>query len=386
MPRIFEKVPRAEIFRATGVQFMEINTLYQLAAVSERNPEILEAADKFLMIPDFLNWCLCGEQSGEFTNATTTQCFGATERTWCSGLLEKVGIPAKIFPTVADPGTQLGTLRPAVAARTGFERVQIIAPATHDTGSAVAAVPAHGNKRPNWAYISSGTWSLMGVEVREPVLTPRALELNFTNEGGVDGTYRLLKNIMGLWLVQQCRRSFAARQVDLDYFELTALAEQSAPFQSLIDPDDARFLSPPDMPETIREFCRETNQPVPKSEGALIRCVLESLALKYNAVLGSLEELTGERIEVIHIVGGGSRNGFLDQLTANACQRPIIAGPVEATVLGNVLIQARTAGEIGSLEEMRQCVAASTQIARFNPDHNQGAWPEARARFQTLLR
>jgi rhamnulokinase len=385
MPRTFQKVPREQIFQSTGVQFMEINTLYQLVALSERNPEVLAAADRFLMIPDFLNWCLSGERTGEFTNATTTQCFGAVERTWCSALLDKLGIPKTIFPEVVKPGQQLGALQSAVAQRTGLGRVRVIAPATHDTGSAVAAVPAKAGARPNWAYISSGTWSLMGVEVRQPVLTSRALELNFTNEGGVDGTYRLLKNIMGLWLVQQCRRSFASHQVDLDYFELTALAEQAEPFRSLIDPDDARFLSPPDMPAAIQEFCRETNQPIPNSEGALIRCVLESLALKYNAVLGWLEELTGERIETIHIVGGGSRNGFLDQLTANACQRPIIAGPVEATVLGNVLMQARAAGDIASLEQMRQCVADSTQIARFKPEPDQGRWAEARSRFDQLL-
>jgi len=384
MPRVFQKVSREAIFGATGVQFMEINTLYQLADLAERQPELLAAAHRFLMIPDFLNWCLCGEQVGEFTNATTTQFFDATNRAWCLDMLAKLGVPRGIFPNVVTPGTRLGPLQTAVADRTQLGPVEVIAPATHDTGSAVAAVPAKSGARINWAYISSGTWSLMGVEVPAPVLTARALELNFTNEGGVDGTYRLLKNIMGLWLVQQCRRSFVARQIDLSYAELTSLAEQAAPFRSLIDPDDARFLSPPDMPAAIQEFCRETNQPVPDSEGALIRCVLESLALKYAAVLASLEELTGGRIEVIHIVGGGSKNGFLNRLTASACARPVIAGPVEATVLGNVLLQARAAGAITSLGELRAVVAASSQMARFEPEADRAAWPEARARFTQL--
>jgi rhamnulokinase len=385
MPKVFEKVPREQIFAATGVQFMEINTLYQLVALAERSPEILETARHFLMIPDFLNWCLSGETTGELSNASTTQCFGATQRHWCFELIKKLGLPSGIFPNVIEPGARLGTVQRAVSARTGVQNVKVIAPATHDTGSAVAAVPAKYSARPDWAYISSGTWSLMGVEVREPVLTPRALELNFTNERGVYGTFRLLKNIMGLWLVQQCRASFVAR-VDVSYAELTALAEQAEPFRSLIDPDDARFLNPPDMPTAIRDFCRETNQPIPESEGAIIRCSLESLALKYNQVLHSLEELTGVPVEIIHIVGGGSRNGLLDQLTANACRRPVLAGPVEATVLGNVLMQVRASGEIGSLEEMRTIVANSTQTARFAPEPDQnGAWEKARDRFKKLV-
>ena len=385
MTKVFEKVPRERIFSATGVQFMEINTLYQLVAIAEQSPEILDTARHFLMIPDFLNWCLCGETVGELTNASTTQCFEATQRSWCFGMIEKLGLPPRIFPDVIEPGAKLGAVQKAVSTRTGIQSVKVIAPATHDTASAVAAVPARCSTRPDWAYISSGTWSLMGVEVREPVLTRRALELNFTNERGVDGTFRLLKNIMGLWLVQQCRASFV-RRVDVSYAELSALAEQAEPFHSLIDPDDARFLNPPDMPAAIRDFCRETDQPIPQSEGAIIRCALESLALKYNQVLHCLEELTGVPIEIIHIVGGGSRNGLLDQLTANACRRPVLAGPVEATVLGNLLMQVRASGEIASLEDMRKIVATSTQTARFAPEHDQdGVWDKARERFRKLI-
>jgi rhamnulokinase len=365
----FKRFPRSEIFAHSGAQFLEINTLFQLIAHQRDHPEIIAAADCFLMIPDFINWCLTGERAVEFTNATTTQFCHPATRSWAAVLLTALDLPQRIFPPIVEPGTALGTYR----------GVDVVAPATHDTGSAVAGVPTRRTGRADWAYISSGTWSLLGVEVPQAVLTAEVLARNLTNEGGIDGTYRLLKNIMGLWLVQQCRRAFAAAGKDHDYAGLVRLAEAAPPFRSLIDPDDARFLNPPDMPAAIRDFCRETGQPVPDSEGAIVRCCLESLALMYAKVIGWIEELTGTRIEVIHIVGGGSRNALLNQFTADASGRTVFAGPVEATVFGNVLVQARARGEVASLDEMRSVVRACGGVTQFDP-RNEAAWAEPRER------
>jgi rhamnulokinase len=288
-----------------------------------------------------------------------------------------------MFGEVVPTGTPLGTLRGSVAARTGLGRIEVVAPATHDTGSAVAAVPTQRSGTPSWAYISSGTWSLMGVEIGAANLSDRALALNVTNEGGIDGTYRLLKNIMGLWLVQECRRSFERSGKPLGYGELTERAGRAPAFRSLIEPDDPAFLSPDDMPSAIAGWCRKAGQPVPEDEGQLVRCALESLALKYLTVLEWLEELTGTRIEVIHIVGGGSQNDLLNQFTADACGRPVIAGPVEATALGNVLVQARSSGELGTLAEIREVVRRSTELRTYEPGR-ESQWQEAYARFVEL--
>jgi rhamnulokinase len=295
----------------------------------------------------------------------------------------RFALPVHIFPRIIAPGTKLGALRSSVAERTGLGRIEVIAPPTHDTASAVAGVPTASTGKANWAYISSGTWSLMGVEVQKAQVSPRVLELNLTNEGGVDGTYRLLKNIMGLWLVQQCKRTFDARSSTREYGELVRLAGEAAPLRSLVNPDDVRFLNPPDMPNAIQDFCRETGQPVPETEGALIRCALESLALKYRVVLGWLEEVTGKRVEGIHIVGGGSRNELLNQFTADACERPVIAGPTEATVLGNLLMQVRASGELASLTEMRDVIRQSSDLIEYAPRDTE-VWDDAHARFEKL--
>lgn len=383
MARTLQQVSRERIFRATGLQFMEINTLFQLIAYRDTNPELLAAADCFLMMPDFLNWCLSGERVCEFTNATTTQFFDPTARGWATDLLREVQLPAAILPRVVQPGTPLGLLRPSVASRAGLKQVQVIAPATHDTGSAVAAAPTSLTGNPTWAYISSGTWSLMGVEVQQAILTPRSLELNMTNEGGIDGTYRLLKNIMGLWLLQQCKRSFEKSGTVYSYEHLVGLASASAPLRSLVDPDHPSFLSPDEMPVAIQAFCRETGQPEPKDEGQFVRCVLESLALKYAATLDGLEDLVGKRIEVIHVMGGGSRNDLLNQFTADACNRPVLAGPVEATVLGNLLVQVKARGELKSLADLRSVVRHSTDLKSFDP-RDGSSWAAARERFKSL--
>jgi rhamnulokinase len=383
----FKTVSRAEIFDETGLQFMELNTLYQLLALKKSSPEILAAADCLLMMPDFFHWCLSGVRVGEFTNASTTQLVSARSRNWSRKLLKKFALPAKIFPNIVRPGTRIGPVRSTVAERVGLKRVEIVAPASHDTGSAVAAVPVSHRREGTWAYLSSGTWSLMGVEVSKARLSEAVLNFNLTNEGGVDDTYRLLKNISGLWLIQQCKRSFDKSGKSIDYAGLVSLAQSAPALKALIDPDDARFTNPDDMPSAIQQFCRRTRQSVPTTKGAIVRCALESLALKYRVVLECLEHVTRTPIEVIHIVGGGSQNVLLNQMTADACNRTVIAGPVEATVLGNVLVQARACSEIGSLAELRTVLRSSTSVRNFDPrPHELHLWADARGRFSEILK
>lgn len=376
MERTFRKVPRAEIFAKTGLQFMQFNSLFQLLALKQHSPALLDQADCLLFIPDFIHWALCGSRRAEFTVASTSQCMNPVTRNWAGGLLKQLGLPIKLFPKIAPPGSNLGSLLPSVSARTGLGKIAVVAPPAHDTAAAVAGVPTAHTGKANWAYLSSGTWSLMGAEVNKASLTPRTQELNLTNEGGLDGTYRLLKNIMGLWLVQQCKRSFDARGRKYEYAELAKLAAKAPALRSIVSPDQPRFLNPPDMPKEIQDCCRESGQPVPRNEGELVRCAYESLALRYREVLGWLEELTGNRIEVIHIVGGGSQSNILNQFTADACQRPVLAGPVEATALGNLLVQVRASGELSSLSEMREVVRRSTQVTTFEPG-NGDRWDAA---------
>jgi rhamnulokinase len=378
------RLSRQEIYAESGIQFMEINSLCQLMAAQRDHPETLEKAANFLMIPDFLNWCLCGAKVAEFTNATTTQFLHPTKKAWSTGMMEKLGLPTHFLPPLVNPGADLGFLRDDVAERTGLSQVRVIAPATHDTGSAVAAVPADSSAVGGWAYLSSGTWSLMGVELSEPDLSTRACELNMTNEGGVDGTYRLLKNIMGLWLVQQCRKSFERRGTSLSYDGLLKLAGEAPAFRSILDVDDSRFLNPPDMPEAIASYCRDTQQTAPETEGQFVRCALESLALKYAIVFEWLVEMTGKPLDTIHVVGGGSRNGLLNQFTADACQRRVVAGPVEATGLGNLLVQARAAGDISTLDEIRTVSRRAAQIEEYTPGSHE-PWLAARERLNRLV-
>lgn len=380
MDASFQRVSRADIFSQTGLQFMPINTLYQLLAARRDDAALLALAKRFLMMADVFHWLLCGAQVVEFTNATTSQCLNATTKDWARDMLRAFDLPVDMFPPIVMPGTSLGKLRVEVSEQWRIPRLDVVAPATHDTGSAVVAVPTSLSGTSRWAYISSGTWSLMGLEVSQAILTPQALARNVTNEGGVDGTWRLLKNIMGLWLVQECRRSFERQGRTTSYADLTQAAARAKPFASLVDPDAPEFLAPTDMPTAIRAWCQQHGQPVPADDGALVRCALESLALKYRRVLGWLEELTGEKVEVIHVVGGGSQNDLLNQFTANACGRPVLAGPVEATALGNVLIQARSAGDVASLAEIREIVRNSSEIRTFEPQ-DQTAWAAAYERF-----
>lgn len=382
MEAAFQKVKKEEIYRRTGLQFMRINSLYQLLALQRDRSPLLDIAEHILFIPDLFHYFLTGIKANEYTDASTSQLLDPHSRTWAYDLIGKFDLPARIFGTVVQPGTVLGPLRPAVATDTGLTPVRVIAPATHDTGSAVAAVPARGD---SWAFISSGTWSLLGTELPQPLVTDAALAANFTNEGGVAGTTRFLKNIMGLWLVQECRRAWEKAGKVYSYDELVKLAEAAKPFVSLVDPDDPAFLLPPNMPAAIAEFCRKTGQPAPTEPGAVVRCCLESLALKYRWVLEKLEGLIGRRLDAIHVVGGGSQNLLLCQWTADATGRPVLAGPVEATALGNVLVQMLGLGLLGSLADGREVVRRSVAVTEYEP-HGGDWWDEPYRRFANLVR
>jgi rhamnulokinase len=380
MEAAFELVPRQEIFRRSGIQFMSLNTIYQLLAMRRSGSPLLDIADRLLMMGELFTFFLTGEGAAEFTNATTTQAYDPIKGTWSDELLSALDIPRRLFPEIVPPGTCMGHLLPQIASDTGAGKLPVYLPAVHDTASAIAAVPLAG---PEACYISSGTWSLMGVELTEPVINEASLAANMTNEGGVDGKFCFLKNIMGMWLLQECRRFWQQEGMDLDYGALQALAEQAPPLVSLVDPDHPDFFTPGDMPRRINDYLSRTHQPLPGDHGAMVRCILESLALKYRQVLHQLEELTGRSIEVIHIVGGGSQNALLNQLTADATNRTVIAGPVEATALGNILVQASAAGLVGTLDEGRRLVQRSFTPAVYRPQPSVG-WDESYARFISL--
>ena len=367
MAAAHELISREEIYQETGIQFLPFNTIYQLVAATQQSPEIFRAAKQLLMIPDLFNYWLTGKAACEYTDSTTTQLVNPRTRCWSYALIEKLGFPSHLFGEIVEPGTILGS-HP-----TG---TPVIATASHDTASAVAAVTA----RDNTAFLSSGTWSLLGIELDAPVLTSDALALNFTNEGGVSGTTRLLKNVMGLWMLQGCRRSWAAAGHDYEYAALIDNATLQPAFETLLDPDDSTFLNPPDMPDAIDAYCRRTQQPRPDSPGAYTRAILQSLALKYCSVIAGIEKLTGNRIEQIRVIGGGSKNRCLNQFTACATGRRVIAGPSEAAVLGNLGVQMMATGAAGSLKEMRAIVERSFPTEVYEPaDHE--VWCRELERF-----
>ena len=380
MELAFARMPRQELFRRTGIQFMRFNSLFQLLALQRDDSPLLEAARTLLFMPDLFHYFFTGEKVNEYTDASTSQLLDPAARTWAPSLLTVFGLPECLQGNLVQPGTVLGPLRPSVAEETGLKGAKVVAPATHDTAAAVAAVPAKGD---GWAYISSGTWSLMGVELTAPRVNDETLAANFTNEGGVGGTVRLLKNIMGLWLVQECRRAWEREGTTYSYEALMRLAEAAPPFVSVVNPNDDSFILPANMPQALADYCRRTSQPAPADTGATVRCALEGLALCYRWVLERLERLTGKRLEAIHIVGGGCQNVLLNQLTADACGRPVVAGPVEATAIGNVLTQAVGLGVLGSLADAREVVRRSFEVRTFEPK-NAGAWQGPYARFQTL--
>jgi rhamnulokinase len=387
MERAFGQVPRERFYEITGLQFLPFNTVYQLLAMRTANSPLLEVAETLLMMPDLFAWLLTGRRAVERTDASTTQLLDPRNGTWSDELCKALDLPRSILPELIEPGTEIGRLRDSVAAELNIASMSVLATAGHDTAAAVAAVPAdnsRGDGPPDWCYLSSGTWSLLGIEVARPIITEAARRDNFTNEGGVCGTTRLLKNIMGLWLVQECRRTWARTGRDWSYEELIPRAEQSAPFRSLIDPDHASFLSPGDMPSRIAAFCERTGQPVPNDEGAFVRCCLESLALKYRWAVERLNRIVGTEIRTVHVVGGGCKNALLNQFTADATGLPVHAGPVEATAVGNVLMQAMGRGQIASLADARSIVARSFPVNVFEP-RDTASWTAAAERFQALL-
>ena len=385
------RVPREEIFEATGIQFMQLNSLFQLLAMVDQGSPALPLAETLLMMPDLLNYWLTGRMASEYTIASTSQCMNMRTGDWATRLLERLGIPTRFLPSVIPPGTLLGSLLPAVASETGARSVAVVAPGTHDTASAVAAVPAEprtasgpAGEGSDYAYLSSGTWSLMGVEIAQPVIDARTLAFNFTNEGGVCGTIRLLKNITGLWLIQECRRTWNQEGANLSWDDITGLAAAAPAFTAVLDVDARDFLPPGDMPARIQAYCRRTGQAAPEDKGTIARVVLESLALKYRLVLDMLDDLVGRRIGVLHIVGGGTQNRLLSQFAADAIGRPVVGGPVEATAAGNVLMQMLAVGAIGSLEEGRQVIRQSFATETFEPRPS-ARWDEAFARLRGLM-
>lgn len=369
VPQALKRVPRADFFAETGIQFMEINSAIQLFADARDQAIRLKIAETFLMIPDFFHWLLSGEKYCELTNASTTQLYNPKTHDWSDKVIEGLGIPRKIFGAIAPPGMCLGPVQPSVGEITGLHDVPVIIPATHDTGSAVLAVPAEGfaPAKPNWCYISSGTWSLIGCELPEPKINDKCSRYNFTNEGGVGGSTRLLKNIGGLWIFQQIRASLQNQGKTIDWNEMVRQAKEAPALSFLLDPDDPAFVSPVDMVQAIRQSATRTGQAQPDSDAVLFRAALEGLALRYRQSVSILEDLTGSTIDTIHVVGGGSQNPLLCQMTADACGRRVIAGPAEATGIGNLLMQMIGLGILSEVAEARQLVRRSFRPVTYQP-------------------
>ncbi len=371
-----------DIYTKTGIQSMDFNTLYQLAAENRDDPDTLSRAEKLLFIPDLLNYFLTGKMATEYTIASTGAILDAQKRALEGDLLKQLRIPDKLFSPVVKPGSRLGGLLPAVLEDTGNTDAEVINVASHDTASAVISVPV-SDKNKKFIYISSGTWSLMGTELPSPLINLETCRYNYTNEGGAEDSIRFLKNIMGLWIIQESRRQWKREGRELSFAELEKTARESKPFACLINPDDKRFAVPGNMPGRIAEYCRETGQYVPSNIGETVRCIYESLALKYRMTAEGLCSLTGIKPEGINIVGGGSKDSFLNQMTASACKMPVTAGPVEATAIGNIAVQAIASGEIRDIAEARAVIAASFTPERYEPKDS-GAWDEAYSRFIKL--
>jgi len=365
MERAFNLMSKDEIYKYTGIQFMQLNSIFQLLSIVETQSISLSVIEKLLFMPDLFNFFMTGEKLSEYSIASTSQLLNAKDKTWEPAIFEKLNLPIKIMAPVIQPGSVIAKILPEITEETGIQAVDVIAPACHDTASAVAAVPAQLS---NWAYLSSGTWSLVGIEVKTPIINENSLKHNFTNEGGINQTIRFLRNTMGLWLLQKCSLSWRQNGEELTYAEITNMAKKATPFKCIVNPDDLTFLNPPDMPTAILDFCKKTNQPYPESKGEFARCIFESLALKYRYILELINSMRGETIEVLHIVGGGSQNELLNQFTANSTGLEVIAGPIEATALGNIIVQAIAKKELGSLQEGRGLVANSFTLKRYEPE------------------
>lgn len=379
----FLRVSKEVIFEETGIAFLPFNTLYQLLALKLKHPTLFNRAETLLLIPDLFLYFLTGIKKTEFTDASTGQLLSAQTGTWDYELIDRMGLPRRILTEIEAPGSIRGSLLSEIAEEVGLSQgVKAIAVAEHDTASAVAAVPA-GKER--FAYLSSGTWSLLGTEVATPITSKAALDANYTNEGGVQERYRLLKNIMGMWIIQECKREWEKGGTPHPFEKLVIMAEGAKPFGALIDPDEARFGTPGNMVRKIQDYCRETGQMVPREKAEIVRCVYESLALKYRWSMERLEEIVGEKMPTLHIVGGGSKNNLMNRLTASALNRPVLCGPVEATAIGNLMVQAIALGEVKDLDEARQVVARSFDIETFLPK-DVSQWDDAYGRFLGLLK
>lgn len=377
MEEYFEKaVPREEVYNITGIQFMNFNSLFQLYAMKQAGNTALENAEKILFMPDALSWMLTGEAVCEYTIASTSQMLNPVTKELDGKLLDSIGLSRDMFGPMVKPGHKIGTLTKEVQKMTGLGPVPVIAVAGHDTASAVAAVPAKDEK---FAYLSSGTWSLMGIETKDAIIDGRSYQLNFTNEGGVEGTTRFLKNICGMWLLERCRKEWGDT-APADYGTLIGEAMAVQPFQSIINPDDKMFANPANMEEAIRQYCRETGQHEPTGYAEICRCIFDSLALRYRQVFGYLKEMASFPIETLHIIGGGSKNEYLDQFTANSTGVTVLAGPQECTALGNIMLQAKAAGTVGDIFDMRRMIADSVTMKRFDPQDKE-KWEEAYARY-----
>jgi len=371
MEEAFRLMDKCEIYENTGIQFMLFNNLYQLLSMRMTNSDVLAKAKHLIFTADLYSYYLCGRVYSEYTIASTSQMMDMRTGQWSKEIFDKLSLPIEIIPDIVRSGTVVGRLTEEAAKEIGCEPIDVIAVGSHDTASAVAAVPAGvGFPDNNWAYISSGTWSLMGVEVPEAIINDKTFEYQFTNEGGVENTIRLLKNIMGLWLVQQCRRQWQREGVDLSYREITDMAEKAEPFVARIDPDYSGFYSPDNMPKRINDYLTETGQKPIEDKGQMIRVILESLAFKYRSVMEAIEDVTKEPIEVLHIVGGGIQNELLCQFTANATGKKVITGPIEATASGNILMQAKATGQIKSLAEFREIVRNSFELKEYQPQNS----------------
>lgn len=370
-----------ELYNKAGIQRINFNTIFQLAADKRDNPEMLAQAARMLNIPDLLNYFLTGNMANEYTVLSTGAILDANTREYAFDLLDRLEIPRKIFGEIVQPGYNVGKLLPQVQGETGKCDANVLTVASHDTASAVIAVPT---QEEDFIYISSGTWSLMGTELKSPLISEQSNKHNLTNEGGAMGTIRFLKNIMGLWIIQESRRQWKREGNEYSFAQMEAWAKECKPFRSLIDPDHPSFATPGNMPEKIREFCRQTNQPVPETVGEVVRCIYESLALKYRKTAESIEVLMGRKAKVIHVVGGGTKDKFLSQMTADACGIPVAAGPEEATAIGNLMMQAIAAGEVADLKQAREIVAASFDLKKYDPSTDRAIWDEAYGRFCAL--
>ena len=371
-----------EIYKVTGIQAIDFNTLNQLAADRRDDPEMLARADKMLFIPDLLNYFLTGKMATEYTIASTGMILDAAKRDFAFDLTDKIGIDRSIFAPLVQPCNNLGALLPQINEEVGKNNIKVVNVASHDTASAVIAVPA---KNKDFIYISSGTWSLMGAELPEPLINDETRTANYTNEGGAMGTIRFLKNIMGLWILQESRRQWKREGNEYSFGQMEAWAKEATPFASLINPDDASFNTPGNMPEKIRDYCRKTGQHVPETVGEVVRCIYESLSLKYRYTVETIERLMGKKTSMINVVGGGTKDTFLSQMTADACGTPVCAGPGEATAIGNLMMQAIAAGEIKDLAEAREVVANSFELKHYEPTRERGAWDTAYERFCKLI-